>query len=733
MATSGQAEPSQRKRRRPSSQGGGTSGQRQQSSSTQRRKARPGDDIGVIPVLARAAREVETAVQKGPLKPANRARFQVATLLLREERTRVKTDKTLTDAERANEQKRLDGLAGILAKTAARDTSLIAMLADDAPITAAAKALRRDLLIAAGVELSPDELIISTEPKPVDKQVEKQVVPASVRAMQMSNPFLAPDFSAVQAKTQTANRLGNWELIEPLFRSFEYGAGGGAATMDLPEATTLRTAGDLEMMRHQARFIEEVKRGHRTFLLADEPGLGKTAQALLAAAASNSYPLLVVVPNVVKTNWAREVELWTPGRTATVVHGDGNDVDAFSDVVIVNYEILDRHVGWLGRFGFKGMVVDEAHFIKNLKSERSKHVLALSRSIRAAYPKALMMALTGTPLINSIEDFRAIWQFLGWIDDKKPLPQLMEKLEDTGLTPADFGFFAEARRAVVDMGIVRRKKVDVAADIPARRIADIPVELDDDLGRSIRAAEAALTARLVERFTRVRGLKPDATDDELIRVVAHAELEESKGATTGENVFTMVRKIGQAKATLAADYTAQLARAVGKVVFFAKHIDVMDVAEEHFAKAGLKSVSIRGDQSAKARQNAIDSFESDPEVAVVVASLTAAGVGINLQAASNVVLAELSWTSAEQTQAIDRVHRIGQELPVTAWRIIAAHTIDARIAELIDSKAGLAARALDGSDEDVAAEANIQLEALSSLLHDALDKHSAVSGTDRAE
>ena len=85
----------------------------------------------------------------------------------------------------------------------------------------------------------------------------------------------------------------------------------------------------------------------------------------------------------------------------------------------------------------------------------------------------------------------------------------------------------------------------------------------------------------------------------------------------------------------------------------------------------------------------------------MVCSLTAAGVGLNLQVASNVVLAELSWTDAEQTQAIDRVHRIGQDEPVTAWRIIAAQTIDTKIAELIDSKAGLAARALDGSDEEV--------------------------------
>ncbi|HEV7951006.1 MAG TPA: DEAD/DEAH box helicase [Glaciihabitans sp.] len=693
---------------------------------TQRRRPRGTDDAGVIPVLARAAREVEAAVQKGPLKPSNRARFQVAALLLREERARVKTDSELTEPERANEQKRLDGLAGILAKTAARDTSLISLLADDAPVTSAAKTLRRDLLLAAGVELSPDELIIATEPKPVDASAERQVVPQSVRQLQMSNPFLAPDFSNIPARPARVNRLANWELIEPLFRAFEYGAGGGAATMDLPEATSLRTPGRLELMRHQARFVEEVKQGHRTFLLADEPGLGKTAQALLGASVSNSYPLLVVVPNVVKTNWAREVELWTPQRTATVVHGDGKDVDAFSDVVIVNYEVLDRHVGWLSRFGFKGMVVDEAHFIKNLTSQRSKHVLALSRSIRATSPRALMIALTGTPLINQIDDFRAIWQFLGWIDDKKPLPELMEALEDTGLTPADFGFFAEARQAVIDMGIVRRKKVDVAADIPARRVADIPVELDDELGRSIREAEAALTARLVERYRRRLSLRKAEADDydidrdRLIRLVAREELEDTKSSKTGENVFTMVRRIGQAKATLAADYTAQLARNVGKVVFFAKHIDVMDAAEAHFAKVGLGSVSIRGDQSPKARQAAIDAFASDPDVSVVVASLTAAGVGLNLQAASNVVLAELSWTSAEQTQAIDRVHRIGQELPVTAWRIIAAQTIDARIAELIDSKAGLAARALDGSDEEVGAESSVQLEALVSMLTEAL-------------
>jgi hypothetical protein len=266
--------------------------------------------------------------------------------------------------------------------------------------------------------------------------------------------------------------------------------------------------------------------------------------------------------------------------------------------------------------------------------------------------------------------------------------------------------------------------VDVAADIPARRIADLPVELDGPAGRSIRAAERDLARRMVARYeTAVANRSSDAVvegiDLDLVRRVARAELKDA-ATSTGENVFSMVRRIGQAKAGLAADYAAQLARSAGKVVFFAKHVDVMDAAEEIFARQGVRFSSIRGDQTPAVRQRNIDAFVTDPDVAVAVCSLTAAGVGLNLQVASNIVLAELSWTDAEQTQAIDRSHRIGQTEPVTAWRIIAAQTMDARIAELIDSKAGLAAKALDGVDDGGSSSADVQLEALVTLLTDAL-------------
>jgi hypothetical protein len=705
---------------------GGRQSGASRSAPRQQRRHRGQGEQGIIQVLAKAARDIELAVQRDRVRPSIRTSFQVVALLVREERNRVTAD-DISEAQRTEQLKRIDGIATILARSAARDGSLLALLAEDAAPLEGARSLMREMQLAAGIE-PPAEEVVSKPATPAaspSARAERQVVPQSVISRQLANPFLAPDFSAAPRPAARPRLLASWELLGPLLRSFEEASGGASSCMDLPAPSSLQAPGGRELMPHQAQVVAAAAAGHRTFLLADEPGLGKTAQALLAAQAADAYPLLVVVPNVVKTNWAREAGLWTPTHAATVVHGDGDTIDAFSDIVVVNYEVLDRHVGWLGSLGFRGMVVDEAHFIKNKTSQRSRHVLELSERIRSRTVRPLLMALTGTPLINDIEDFLAIWEFLGWIGDKEPGAALTEALEDNGLTPVDHGFYPAARAAVIDLGIVRRRKVDVAADIPARRIADLPVELDGPLGRSIRDAERVLARRLVKRYesaleARNPGVVAEGIDHDLVRRVAGWERQDTSESSSDENVFSMMRRIGQAKAGLAADYAAQLARNVGKVVFFAKHVDVMDTAEKTFAQRGIGYTSIRGDQTPRVRQKSIDAFVNDPDVEVVVCSLTAAGVGLNLQVASNVVLAELSWTDAEQTQAIDRVHRIGQDQPVTAWRIIAAQTIDARIAELIDDKAGLAARALDGSDEQVSSSVDVQLEALVALLTDAL-------------
>ena len=449
-------------------------------------------------MLARNAREVEAAAQRGRVTPAVRTKFQAIALLLRDERARVRAADG-SDSHRAEQLRRLDGIATILATTAVRDAALLALLAEDSDVSDAARSLKREMLRELGIEPAPEE-IAPPQTATAPAVTERRVVPQSVVSRQLANPFLAPDFSAAPQPASRPRRLASWELLNPLLSSFERAGGGAPACMALPAPTARFTPAGLELMPHQGQVVAAAAAGHRTFLLADEPGLGKTAEALLAAEAANAYPLLVVVPNVVKTNWAREAARWTPHRPATVVQGDGEAVDGFADIVVLNYEVLDRHMGWLGDFDFRGMVVDEAHFIKNKTSQRSQRVLALSDRIRSRAARPLLMALTGTPLINDIDDFRAIWQFLGWIDDSKPLGELMDALEDTGLTPADRGFYAAARQCVIDLGIVRRRKLDVAADIPARRIADLPVELDGRAGRSIRAAERDLAGRMVAQY-----------------------------------------------------------------------------------------------------------------------------------------------------------------------------------------------------------------------------------------
>src|SRR4029078_10374581 len=197
-----------------------------------------------------------------------------------------------------------------------------------------------------------------------------------------------------------------------------------------------------------------------------------------------------------------------------------------------------------------------------------------------------------------------------------PGPELTHQREENALPPIESDFYAAARRSVIEMGIVRRRKVDVAKDIPARRIADVPVELDGAAARSVREAEQRLVRRLVKRYQSAVAARKGADaivgiDLSIVRQVCSRELREANDDDSGENVFTMMRHIGQAKAELAADYTAQLSRNAGKVVFFAKHIDVMDAAEALFEKRGIKYSSIRGDQTTRTRTKNIDAFVND--------------------------------------------------------------------------------------------------------------------------
>ena len=144
--------------RRGQRQQGGQQGGARTAPRSNRRRARDLDNEGIIPVLARAVREVEAGAQRGPVAPSQRTKFQVVALLVREERSRLKADTEVTESQRGEQLKRLDGIATILAKTAARDTSLLQLLAEDSEVSDSARALNRQMLAAAGAEPEVEEV-----------------------------------------------------------------------------------------------------------------------------------------------------------------------------------------------------------------------------------------------------------------------------------------------------------------------------------------------------------------------------------------------------------------------------------------------------------------------------------------------------------------------------------------------------------------------------------------------
>jgi len=192
------------------------------------RKQQPARHRGdVVSVLARTVREIEAAVRRGRVTPGLRARFHAVALVLRDEHARVRALPG-SDSHRAEQLKRLDGIATILARTAVRDPGLLALLAEDSDVSDAARSLKQEMLRDLGIEPAPEE-VAPPETAAAPAGTERRVVPRSVISGQLANPFLAPDFSAVPQRTSRPRRLAGWELLGPLLSSFERAAGGAPA------------------------------------------------------------------------------------------------------------------------------------------------------------------------------------------------------------------------------------------------------------------------------------------------------------------------------------------------------------------------------------------------------------------------------------------------------------------------------------------------------------------------
>ncbi len=408
----------------------------------------------------------------------------------------------------------------------------------------------------------------------------------------------------------------------------------------------------------------------RTFL-ADEQGLGKTIEALAALQADGAFPAAVVCPASMKLVWQRECERWIPGRSVAVLHGRG--VEGWStsgagvaDIVLCNYDILEAHAERLAARDLRAAIFDESHYCKDPRRKRTKAAIALAERVA---DDGLRLALTGTPILNRPKDIVAQLRLVGRLGDFGSGAGLGRRFRGAkALDRLHWNLRAHC--------YVRRTKADVLPQLPAKRFASVPVELDN--AGEYRLAEADVVAWLRTQPLDLRSLEA--------KVAAALRAEQLARL----NYLRRLAASGKLRAAIA--WIEDFVACGEPLVVFAHHREVQRALVEHFPGAA----HVLGDDALADRAAAVDDFQRPDGPPLIVCSLQAASQGITLVRASNVAFLELDWTPARHDQAEDRCHRIGQHDAVTAYYLLAAQTIDEQMAGVLQRKRAVIDAVTDG-------------------------------------
>jgi SWI/SNF-related matrix-associated actin-dependent regulator of chromatin subfamily A-like protein 1 len=411
----------------------------------------------------------------------------------------------------------------------------------------------------------------------------------------------------------------------------------------------------------------------RRAFLADEQGLGKTIEALAALEADGAYPAIVVCPASLKLNWQRELEHWLPGRSAQALVGGGAGATiAAADVTIVNYDILAARLEALGAMGPRALVIDESHYCKNAAAKRTQAVQRLSARVPR---EGLVLALTGTPVMNRPPELIAQLRILGRLGDFGSGAQFSKRFRGPD---AHLRLHWHLRARC----FVRRLKADVLPQLPAKTRSVVPVELDNE--PEYRLAERDVIAWLQSQPLHLQEL--DAKVAAALRAERLVRL----------NALKLLAARGKLHAALA--WIHDFCSSGERLVVFARHREIQRAVLERFPTA----LHILGQDSHLARDASLRAFQ-EPDGAdnqLIVCSIEVAGQGLTLTRSSNVAFLELDWTPAKHDQAEDRCHRIGQQDAVNASYLLAAGTIDETIATLLERKRAVIGAVTDGREED---------------------------------
>ena len=449
-----------------------------------------------------------------------------------------------------------------------------------------------------------------------------------------------------------------------------------------------------ELMDFQVDGLRFMEERSGSVLLGDDMGLGKTIQALAYLQLHpEKRPVLVVSPSTLKWNWRKEILKFMDGKdTVQIIEGRYKpSTEIYGDIVIINYDILSDSTeekmvkgkpkrvplagtGWwtpLAKHGFSVAILDEAHKIKNFKSNQSIATTKMLKKI------PIKMALSGTFILNRPKELFVPLSLI--------CPGMFLKFTDfafayCGAVQSQFGLLAdgatntkELYQLLTQTCMIRRLKRDVLKDLPPKTRSVIPLELTNR--KEYQKAADNLLRYLAE--------------------IDHEKMTKAKRAEHLVRIETLKGIAVKGKIRECIRWIKDFLESEEKLVIFARHQYVIDALMKEFGKIAVK---VDGGVKNKARIEAQDAFQEDPKVRVFVGNLEAASEGLTLTSASNAVFLELAWSPGGMLQGEDRICRKGQTLPTTIWYLLARDSIEVEIMALLERKSKVLEEVLDGSE-----------------------------------
>ena len=417
--------------------------------------------------------------------------------------------------------------------------------------------------------------------------------------------------------------------------------------------------------------------------LADDMGLGKTIQALaVLLERARLGPSLVVAPTSVAANWINETLRFAP-TLQPLRFGDGDRAAMLDDLhpgdlVILSYGLLHTEIEKLAAIEWNTVILDEAQAIKNRDTQRSKAAMKLRAGFR--------IITTGTPVENRLAELHNLFQFVnpGLLGSRE---QFHQQFADPIEQDDDRSARNRLRRLIRPF-LLRRLKSEVLRDLPPRTDIELSVEPSEE--------EASFYEALRRKaLDEIESADSDnAPGGAAIRILA--QLTRLRRACCHPRLIDPNTDLPGSKLRVFADTLSEILAGDHKVLVFSQFVGHLAIVREHLEAEEISYQYLDGSTPTKKRQQAVDAFQSgDGDVFLI--SLKAGGFGLNLTAADYVIHLDPWWNPAAEDQASDRAHRIGQQRPVTVYRLIVQNSIEEKIVNLHHRKRELAESLLEGT------------------------------------